>query len=144
MLFDYLQFYADPGLTHSLRAGNEARAAAIYARWRAFRELIAAAFRGLRHALWRSYRKRTTRRELQALSTRQLRDMGLRHTDIGWAAMAVATRTPQAGMTAAAVRRNRDEAGAEHDATIVRLPGSDAGRDHTAKSSPVRQGRVAG
>jgi len=144
MLFDYLQFYADPGLNPSLRATNEARAATIYARWRALRGLIAAAFRGLRHALWRSYRMRVTRRELQALSTRQLQDIGLRRTDIDWAAGQIATRAPQAGMTAAALRRARDDAGEGRGASIVRLPRPDTGRDHAAQSSPGRQRQAAG
>jgi uncharacterized protein YjiS (DUF1127 family) len=74
---DHIWISAIPEYREQLRRANEARAATYYAAWRAIARALGNAFEGLAAAVARARRKRRTYLALQALSDRQLRDIGL-------------------------------------------------------------------
>lgn len=74
---DHIWISANPEYREQLRRANEARAAAYYAAWRATVRALGNAFEGLAAAVARGRRKRRTYLALQALSDRELQDIGL-------------------------------------------------------------------
>lgn len=109
MAFHYIWLSANPELEEPLRRANEARAAAFYAAWRGAVRALGVPFRRLGAAIRTARRAQRTRRELSALSDRQLEDIGLVRAEIADIARAVAEEPPEVGVTLANLRQ-RDAA----------------------------------
>jgi uncharacterized protein YjiS (DUF1127 family) len=97
------------GLDQVQRRENEARAAALYAIYQAAKRAISTALRVVVEPISRARRARRakkTYRVLNALSDRQLRDIGLNRAEIEFLAEAVAMGSPWIGFTVEELRRS--------------------------------------
>ncbi|GEM_PF-6350628 len=137
MVIGQVWINANPELRDHLRKANEERSAAFYATWRA----VTASFRGLVEALRRARGERETYSALNRLNDHQLKDIGISRSEIGDIAQLVAVERPEAGLTLAELRRNRQTAPAGLDAHVVPLPRADQrrsrGGSRVAPQSPA-------
>jgi uncharacterized protein YjiS (DUF1127 family) len=103
----YIWLNSNPELQKHLRKASEARAATIYAAWKAIVRAVADPVRAVVELIRRANRVRATYRELSALSDHRLRDIGLSRSEISSVADMVAAASPEVGLTLADLRHAR-------------------------------------
>lgn len=135
------------GLDHVQRREHEARAAVLYAIYQAAKRAVSTALRVVVEPIRRARRADKTYRVLNALSDRQLRDIGLNRAAIVLVAEAVAMGSPWVGFTVEELRRNGKLPFTRNESSSASL--QETPRQtlrigaHSAPTSPAEQDRAA-
>ncbi|WP_406600627.1 DUF1127 domain-containing protein [Thermohalobaculum sediminis] len=140
MGFHRLWLSNDPALEAHLRKANEARAAVVYALFRAAAGRVSSVVRGVTDVCRRAKQTRRTYRALSELDDRALRDIGLNRDEIGMVARLGGTADPEVGLTIAELRGGEAPGG---HAQVIPLQRTSGARSTTARAETMRRPNAA-